>query len=216
MCRAYPTRSTETAVARHMAPIVPRCRDLGRRLSRQLRSAWGLLGVLAWSSLAGAVEPIRATTQSIRLGESEVAVVTTQTAGSRRCLYVNLHDDENTSVEAVREVLGNSGGRLVELSHGGRRNLAFTLAGERYRVDPNRIFTAAGVRATLEKQSRYTADAAPHRRAIRQRAAEGLPDRPGRCRDRPAQQHPGNVLGAQLRRRRHLRGRRRGRVYSQG
>jgi hypothetical protein len=82
-----------------------------------------------------------------------------------------LHDDENTSVEAVQDVLNRSGGRLVELRHTGERIVAFRLMGSDYRVDPNRIFTAAGVHATLERQSRYSDKAA---RAVTHFAGELL------------------------------------------
>jgi hypothetical protein len=102
---------------------------------------------------------LKTSTQQIRLGETEIWVATTERKGSR-FVSVNLHDDENTSVEAGLEALKVSGGRLVELRHNGRRDVTFTLRGNEYRVDPNRIFTPAGRRATLEKRSRYAEDAA--------------------------------------------------------
>ena len=107
--------------------------------------------------------------RQIRLGDSEIGVATTEKPGDR-FLYVNLHDDENTSVQAVQDVLKHSGGRLVELRHTGQRLVAFRLKGSDYRVDPNRIFTPAGLRATLERHSQYADDAAL---AVR-RFAEGL------------------------------------------
>lgn len=134
----------------------------------------GLLGLLACGPAldcrAGDGDgPAKASAQKVQLGESEIEVATTEKAGAR-FVFVNLHDDENTSVEAGLEVLGKSGGRLVELRHGGPRNVSFRLRGDEYRVDPNRIFTPAGVRATLERQSRYDDEAA---RAVGE-FAEGL------------------------------------------
>ena len=82
----------------------------------------------------------KTTVQQTRLGETDIAVATTEKAGAR-FVYVNLHDDENTSVEAVRDVVKNLGGRLVELRHTGRRLITFKLDASDYRVDPNRIFT---------------------------------------------------------------------------
>jgi len=84
---------------------------------------------------------------------------------------INVHDDENTSVVAGKIVIEQSGGRLIELSHGGNRLVTFELNGGRYRFDPNRIFSDAGIRATLEKQSTYCDSA---HRAARQFAAEFL------------------------------------------
>ena len=134
----------------------------------------GLLGLLAWASArispaAREDDPLRTLIRQIRLGDTEIGVATTEKPGSR-FVYVNVHDDENTSVEAVQDVLKRSGGTLVELRHTGQRIVAFKVEGKDYRVDPNRIFTPAGARATLQRQSLYSDDAAL---AVR-RFAEGL------------------------------------------
>jgi hypothetical protein len=69
---------------------------------------------------------------------------------------VNVHDDENTSVEAGLANLNIFGGRLIELVHSGERLVTFHLRGEKYSFDPNRIFSDAGIVDTLAKQSRYS------------------------------------------------------------
>lgn len=69
---------------------------------------------------------------------------------------VNVHDDENTSVRAGKVVIRESGGRLIELTHRGKRLVEFQLAGQTYRFDPNRIFSEDGIRATLTKQTNYS------------------------------------------------------------
>lgn len=74
--------------------------------------------------------------------------------------YVSVHDDENTSVSAVRSIISKYGGILVELSHSGRRNISFTLAGKKYAFDPNRMFSDRGIKASLQAQGRsYTKEA---------------------------------------------------------
>lgn len=73
--------------------------------------------------------------------------------------YLNVHDDENTSVIAGKKILAQTGGRLIELVHSGKRHVAFELDGQTYRFDPNRIFSPVGVRATLER-TRNHSDAA--------------------------------------------------------
>ena len=60
-----------------------------------------------------------------------------------------LHDDEDTAVEAALDVLRQRGGRVVELVHSGERRVAFGVEGRTYSADPNRMFTAAGLRRTL-------------------------------------------------------------------
>jgi hypothetical protein len=94
----------------------------------------------------------------LRLGEATVDVVISERPGSKH-VFCNLHDDENTAVEAGLIVLGRSGGRLVELQHGGKRDVTFRLGGETFAVDPNRVFTPEGVRRTLGKLSRRTTEA---------------------------------------------------------
>lgn len=94
----------------------------------------------------------------LRLGETTVDVVIAERPGSRH-LFCNLHDDENTSVEAGLVALRRSGGRLVELQHGGPRDLSFRLDGKTFAVDPNRIFTPEGARRSLAKLSRRTPEA---------------------------------------------------------
>lgn len=73
--------------------------------------------------------------------------------------FINVHDDENTSVEAGKAVIDETSGRLIELAHSGKRHLRFTVDGEDFAVDPNRIFSDAGIRATLERQGAYSSGA---------------------------------------------------------
>jgi hypothetical protein len=83
------------------------------------------------------------------------AVVTAEVfqRGKPTPTMINVHGDENTAVAAGKVIIEQSGGRLIELSHGGQRLVTFSLDGQRYSFDPNRIFSDAGIRATLEKQS---------------------------------------------------------------
>lgn len=69
---------------------------------------------------------------------------------------INVHDDENTSVEAGKVSLNVDGGRIIELVHTGERLITFRLDGQTYQFDPNRIFSDAGIVATLKKHSTYS------------------------------------------------------------
>jgi len=101
------------------------------------------------------------------------AVVTAEVfqRGKPMPTMINVHDDENTSVAAGKVIIEQSGGRLIELSHGGHRLVTFSLDGRRYRFDPNRIFSDAGIRATLDKQSTWSEAA---HRAVKRFAAQYL------------------------------------------
>ena len=135
------------------------------------RWRWRWVAALAvLPCLAGQDAEIKVARRPLRMGETAVDVVISERPGSRH-LFCNLHDDENTAVEAGLVALRRSGGRLVELQHGGQRDISFRLDGGDFAVDPNRIFTAEGVRRTLARLSRRTAKA---ERAVEQFAGDLL------------------------------------------
>lgn len=68
-------------------------------------------------------------------------------------LLYNMHDNENTSAVAGRVVSSRYGGQYFELLHTGDRNigLAYGQEGDSIFIDPNRIYTDAGIWLQLEK-----------------------------------------------------------------
>ena len=105
-----------------------------------------------------------------KIGNTVVTVEVFQ-RGKAWPTMINVHDDENTAVAAGRIVIEQSGGRLIELSHGGQRLVTFSLGGGRYCFDPNRIFSDTGIRATLEQHSAWSEAAG---RAVKQFATQYL------------------------------------------
>lgn len=91
---------------------------------------------------------VAAEVQPVRLGDTEVSLVVTR-YGAGGYTFVAIHENESTAVAAARTVLARYGGRLIQLKHGGTRNVSFKLGGRAYSIDPNRIFTDAGIRATV-------------------------------------------------------------------
>ena len=83
-------------------------------------------------------------TTEYKLGDTPVKIAVT---GSGTYAFVALHENESTSVKAAR-ALGV--GKLVELKHGGRRNVSFKLAEKKYSIDPNRMFTDIGIKRNLK------------------------------------------------------------------
>ena len=65
--------------------------------------------------------------------------------------FINLHDDENTSVIAAAAVIDSLGGTLLQLRHSGKRNVEFRLDGKPFEFDPNRMFTDLGATNTLNR-----------------------------------------------------------------
>ncbi len=71
--------------------------------------------------------------------------------------FVHVHEDESTAAEAAIEFIDSTGaGCFVTLKHGMGRNISFNLKGKTYKFDPNRIYTAEGRKATLERFGAYS------------------------------------------------------------
>ena len=97
-----------------------------------------------------------ATRIHLPLGAGTIAATVHQN-GPPRPTFLNVHDDEDTSVAAGLANLAEFGGRLIELTHSGDRLIRFALAGgDEYQFDPNRMFSEAGIAATLVRHSQYT------------------------------------------------------------
>jgi hypothetical protein len=93
----------------------------------------------------------------LALGETAVWLVTcTHDPSGEGPVLLNLHDDENTAVEAARAYLAGHPGRLLELRHTGTRLITFALDGQSYTFDPNRMFTDAGATASLQRHGTFT------------------------------------------------------------
>ncbi|TWT88636.1 hypothetical protein Mal64_21220 [Pseudobythopirellula maris] len=86
---------------------------------------------------------------TLRIGDAVVVARVTHRPGAVRT-YMNLHENESTSVEAALAVLGGEGGTLFQLQHTGERRISFRVEGGSFSVDPNRIFTPRGARLTVE------------------------------------------------------------------
>lgn len=100
------------------------------------------------------------TTYSI--GETKVSVV------EKRCypcdprvLFVNVHDNETTSVQAAEKYLEKIGGRIINIENNGERLINFSHKGQSFTFDPNRIYSPAGISSTITiLSSCYDPDAA--------------------------------------------------------
>jgi hypothetical protein len=93
-----------------------------------------------------------------KIGDSEVRAVVHQNKAPKPT-FLNVHDDENTSVAAGQANIAEFGGRLIELVHSGERLITFGLGGQKYSFDPNRMFSDAGIKATLKLRSHYSTKA---------------------------------------------------------
>jgi hypothetical protein len=115
--------------------------------------------------------------RSVPMGSETVHLEVTQ-FGAGGLRYINLHENETTAVHAAASVLSGSAGQLIVLRAGGQRLLAFRDGLRPYAFDPNRIFTEAGLRRTLQFHASDTPRARAAVRGLRDAVLELLDGRP--------------------------------------
>jgi len=86
---------------------------------------------------------------SQKLGDRTIAFRVTQYGPAIATCCINLHDDEVTAVKAARAVLEQKGGLLIKIENNAQRMISFSFKGTLYSFDPNRIFSATGIKSTL-------------------------------------------------------------------
>jgi Ni,Fe-hydrogenase maturation factor len=88
-------------------------------------------------------------TVSYKIGERTLQIKISQYGETDDMVYINLHDDEITAVNAARKLLERDAGVLIKIENYKTRNIKFKLDGKYYTFDPNRIFSRVGIIQTL-------------------------------------------------------------------
>jgi len=65
--------------------------------------------------------------------------------------FLVIHDNEDTGVKAAFEYIHFSGGTIIDPQYGGVRNYKFHYNSAAHQIDPNSIYTEAGIRKGLAK-----------------------------------------------------------------
>ncbi len=77
-----------------------------------------------------------------------------------KSVFLNLHENESTSVLAAKEYLSGRNGYFIAVQQNGNRNISFHLKGTTFQFDPNRMFTKTGRITNLKLlNKKYTARA---------------------------------------------------------
>jgi len=90
-------------------------------------------------------------------------------------VFINLHDDEFTSVDAARILLETEGGMLIEVENDLQRIINFQLGRYKYSVDPNRIFSPKGIVKSLSEFGRNSEKATQEVAKFGQRILQLIP-----------------------------------------
>lgn len=95
-----------------------------------------------------------------KLGSEKIKIETTCYIPCEDDIYfINVHENESTSVEAAGSVLHDIGGKMVVLKHNKTRYISFYIGNKKYIIDPNRIYTRKGINATLKNLGPHSAEA---------------------------------------------------------
>lgn len=109
-----------------------------------------LLG--AWSSL-NAQLIYRADYSEYQMGDSLITFVIENNQSTKKVLFINVHENERTSVDAFNRFDVSDEYRLIWLKHNASRRIGYNHRNEVFTIDPNRIFSQAGIEATLANDS---------------------------------------------------------------
>ena len=110
-----------------------------------------------------------------KLAENTIPIRIQQYGERDDIVFINLHDDEATSVDAARRILEEYGGMLIKLENHTQRNIRFRLGQFTYKVDPNRIFSKEGIKKSLEQLGRTSDKAIDEASKLGERILELMP-----------------------------------------
>ncbi len=114
-------------------------------------------------------------TENVQLGSTTIMLKThTYNPAKAKAVFLNLHENESTSVQATRQYMAANGGTMVTVNHTGERNVNFRYKGKSYNFDPNRIFSKKGRVATLKSLSKSYTNAAED---VAENFAEAIEDK---------------------------------------
>lgn len=83
------------------------------------------------------------------MGDSLITFVEENGASGKDILFINVHENEATSITAFREFNNQNQYKFVWLNHNATRRIFYNHRAEIFSVDPNRIFSHEGIVATL-------------------------------------------------------------------
>lgn len=87
---------------------------------------------------------------SIPCGEDSIVLYSYTGSADASFLFVNVHEDEQTSIDALRNFALENPINYIYLHHEQTRRIFFNLNDSTYNFDPNRMFTTIGRKKTLE------------------------------------------------------------------
>jgi len=94
-------------------------------------------------------------TTHLHVGDSTIIINHEYLVKDSSILYLNIHEDEQTSIEAIREFNKTNPVNFTFIEHHKTRRIWFNLKKKKYSFDPNRIYTRKGRRKTIEPKQLF-------------------------------------------------------------
>ena len=111
-----------------------------------------------------------------KLSDKIIPIKVVQYGEMKDIVYINLHANETTSVQAAGSILETKGGTLIRIENNKQRVIRFRLKGFYYSFDPNRIFSRKGIEQTLRDNKRISKEAVEEIEKFAQRLLLIIPD----------------------------------------
>lgn len=83
-------------------------------------------------------------------GSAQIELVRYTATNGQQLTFLNVHEDEQTSIQALQKLALENPINYCYLKHNGERRIQFSVNDSSYSIDPNRMFTEEGRRKTLE------------------------------------------------------------------
>ena len=110
------------------------------------------------------------------LGETEISIYEQKSQAPGNIVFVNLHEDETTSIETLYRYADIDSIHFFYLRHQWTRRIVFTMKGRNYDFDPNRIFTKKGRKKTLKDGANYSGKANKQVKKLAEAILNRLPE----------------------------------------
>jgi hypothetical protein len=95
-------------------------------------------------------------TNLIKLGKTKIELNQFNNAKTNDVLFLNIHQDEQTSIDAIETFAKDIPLNFAYLNHKQTRRIAYHIGKNTYTIDPNRIYTKEGREKTIETNDKAT------------------------------------------------------------
>ena len=94
--------------------------------------------------------------KTIKLSKTKIELKQFNNAKSNNILFLNVHQDEQTSIDAIQAFAKDIPLNFAYLHHKNTRRIEYQIGKHFYTVDPNRIYTKQGREKTIETNHKVT------------------------------------------------------------